>query len=78
MEKLTFGETAVLDNGKEYICFSQVIDNGEDYVYLVSNFKPVEVCFAKQEIVDGNLVLKLVNNQEKKEHLLELLQNNVK
>lgn len=72
LEKLKFGETAVLEDGKEYICFSQLEENGNDYVYLVSSFKPVEVRFAKQKINNGNLELEIIANQEEKEHLLKL------
>lgn len=74
MEKLTFGETAVLENGKEYVCFASLEEDGVDYVYLVSNFKPLEVRFAKQVINDGNLSLEIVADQQLKEHLLMLFQ----
>ena len=43
-----------------------------DYVYLVSNFKPLEVRFAKQVINNGELLLEIVQDQALKEHLLEL------
>ena len=72
MEKLEFGETAVLEDGKEYVCFASLEENGVDYVYLVSNFKPLEVRFAKQIISNGDLLLEIVQDQALKEHLLEL------
>lgn len=72
MEKLEFGETAVLEDGTEYVCFARLEENGEDYVYLVSNFKPLKVRFAKQNLVDGELRLDIVQDQELKKHLLEL------
>lgn len=76
MEKLKFGEVAVLENNKEYVVFSQIEHNGIDYVYLMSNFKPLEVRFAKQ-IMDGNdLKLDIVSDQKEKEMLLELFKNN--
>lgn len=75
MEKLEFGETAVLENGKEYICFASLEENGIDYVYLVSNFKPLEVRFAKQTINNGELLLEIVQEQALKEHLLELFKD---
>ena len=74
MEKLEFGETAVLEDGKEFICFKTLTEEGVDYVYLVSNYKPVEVRFAKQTIVNGELLLEIVEDQELKEHLLEAFQ----
>jgi len=72
MEKLEYGETAVLENGKEYVCFASLEENGVDYVYLVSNFKPLEVRFAKQIINNGELLLEIVEEQELKQHLFEL------
>ena len=75
MEKLEFGETAVLEDGTEYVCFARLEENGEDYVYLVSNFKPLKVRFAKQNLVDGELRLEIVHDQEIKQHLLELFKD---
>ena len=75
MEKLEFGETAVLENGKEYVCFASLEENGIDYVYLVSNFKPLEVRFAKQVINNDELLLEIVQEQTLKEHLLELFKD---
>ena len=75
MEKLEFGETAVLENGKEFICFKTLTEDGVDYAYLVSNYKPVEVRFAKQTIVNGELLLEIVEDQDLKERLLELFQS---
>ena len=75
MEKLMFGETAVLENGKEYVCFASLEENGESYVYLVSNFKPVEVRFAKQILINGVLQLEIVQDPNLKQHLLELFKN---
>lgn len=74
MEKLKFGEIAVLEDGKEYICFSQLNSQGIDYVYLMSNFKPLDVKFAKQSIDGEELKLELVEDQEEKQRLLELFQ----
>lgn len=72
MEKLEFGETAVLENGKEYVCFASLTENGVDYAYLVSNFKPLEVRFAKQIVNNGELLLEIVQDQDLKQHLFDL------
>lgn len=77
MEKLEFGETAVLENGKEYVCFASLEDNGEDYVYLVSNFKPLEVRFAKQILTEGSLQLEIVQDPTLKQHLFELFNTKI-
>jgi len=77
MEKLKFGEAAVLEDGKEYSCFATLEENGIDYVYLVSNFRPLEVRFAKQILTDGILQLEIISNQELKEHLFNLFQKKI-
>jgi hypothetical protein len=77
MEKLKFGDTAQLETGEEYICLSQMEKNNIDYVYLMSNFKPLKIKFAKQRIVNGNLELEIIGNQEEKEQVLKLFQDKI-
>lgn len=77
MEKLEFGETAVLENGKEYVCFASLEENGVDYVYLVSNFKPLEVRFAKQILINGVLQLEIIEDSNLKQHLFELFKDKI-
>lgn len=72
MEKVETGEIIELENGKEYICFSALQDAGEDYIFLMSNFKPLEVRFARQYEEGGEIMLEIVNEQAKKQRLLEL------
>ncbi len=71
MEKLEFGEIAELEDGKEYICFAGLEENGIDYVYLMSNFKPLEVRFAKQIVNGDELRLEIIEDPELKQHLYE-------
>ncbi len=77
MEKLEIGETAVLENNKEFICFSRIQENGNDYIYLISNYKPLEIKFAKQNIVNGELELTIIENQEEKEYVYNLFQEKI-
>ncbi len=73
--KVNKGELITLDNDKEYICFSTISDGGQEYVYLMSNFKPLEVKFASQKITEnGEIELEIVNDTEEKQRLLELFQ----
>jgi len=78
MEKLQFGETAVLENGKEYVCFSELELNGISYVYLVTNSAPLEVRFAKQIVKEEGIELTIVENPEEKQFLLESFKNRSK
>ena len=73
--KIEFGELITLDNNKEYICFSKINDNGIDYVYLISNFKPIEVRFAIEKINNNDVELEIINNQEQKQYIYNLFLN---
>lgn len=77
MERLEVGEVVVLENNKEFICCSKIVDNGEEYLYLMSNFKPLEVRFAKQHIIDGEIKLTIIGDQSEKIKVLNLFQNNI-
>ena len=77
MEKLNFGETAVLDNNKEFVCFASIEENGNSYVYLVSNFKPLEVRFAKQTLNNGELFLEIIEDEALKERLYNLFKDKI-
>lgn len=61
----------IVINEKEYICFKTIEDNGIKYVYLISNFKPAEVKFAK-ELDDEKL--EIINNKAEKEYASSLLE----
>lgn len=72
--KIETGEIITLDNNKEYICCSTINDNGNYYLYLISNFKPLEVVFAKQLIEDDSSYVTIINKKEEKEYVLKLFQ----
>ena len=74
--KIEVGELITLSNNKEYVCFGTASDNGIDYVYLMSNFKPLEIKFGAQTIVDGQIQIRIINNQEEKQRVLALFQQN--
>lgn len=70
--KLEVGELITLDNNKEYVCFSKINDNGIDYVYLISNFKPIEIRFAIEKINDNNIELEIINDKDQKKYVYNL------
>ena len=74
--KIEKGEIITLDNNKEYICFSTLNHEGKDYVYLMSNFKPLEIKFGEQTIDDGEVNIRIINDQNEKQMVLNLFQNN--
>lgn len=73
--KIETGEIITLDNNKEYICFSTLNHEGKDYVYLMSNFKPLEIKFGEQILEDGEITIRIINEQKEKEEVLSLFQN---
>ena len=79
MEKYSeFKEIIELDNEKEYICVARLEDNGVNYLYLLSNFKPIEIMFAKEIINGEEINIEIINNDEEKRHVLELFDNIIK
>lgn len=70
--KLEIGELITLDNNKEYICFSRINDNGTDYVYLISNFKPIEIRFAIEKVNNQEIELEVINNKDQKQYVYNL------
>ena len=77
MDKIKFGETIELENGKEYVCFGELMDDGVDYVYLVSNKMPIEVIFAKQTMDEDDIKLRIVTDKDEKQKLLDLFKDNM-
>lgn len=73
--KLEVGEIITLDNNKEYICFSKTNDNGIDYVYLMSNFKPIEIKFAIERIINQEVELEIINDSKQKQYVYNLFLN---
>ena len=67
------GDLIILENDKEYVCFEKITFEGIEYLYLMSNFKPLEIRFAK---VIGENEIEIIYNQEEKEKVFKLFKNN--
>lgn len=76
MNLLETGEIVELDHDKEYIVVKEAKLDGISYLYLMSNFKPLEVRFAKQNIVNDKLQVTFIEKQEEKIKVLKLFTNN--
>lgn len=59
------GEVIVLDNDKEYFCLTKCNYKGVNYLYLVGNFTPAEVMFAKEVLINGQVEIEEVNGELK-------------
>ena len=64
------GEIISLENGKEYIIFSKIEEKGVNYLYLMSNFKPIEIMFAIEKY---DSKIEIIGDPELKEKVLNLL-----
>ena len=69
MEFLEIGEIATLEENNEFICLAAKNLNGNNYVYLISNYKPLEV---RQYIDNGVLKMDIITDPNLKKELLEL------
>ena len=75
MNKITINEIVTLDNGKEFYCFQVLNHEGTEYLYLISTTTPIEVCLAKQQIVDDSLRMDIIDDKEEKLFALKLFQD---
>lgn len=73
--KIEIGEIVTLDDNKEFICMSRNKYKDSDYLFLLSNFKPVEVMFAKEIVTENGVDLKEVNNQQEKIDLMKVFKD---
>lgn len=69
---ITQGHVITLEDNKEYICIDNIMQDNQNYLYLVSNFKPLEVRFAKQLSDDNGTSLEIINDGFEKVKVLEL------
>lgn len=72
MEKIKAGELIKLENNKEYICFYELEDNNTNYLYLVTQTKPIEVKFAKYNLNDTDDSITIIGNKNEKKYIYDL------
>ena len=61
---------------KEYVIYAIIEKDNNKYYYLMSNFKPVEILFAKNTGIDGDDKLLLINDQQEKIQVFDLFKTN--
>lgn len=70
---LELGSIITLSDEREFIIFSKLKEKEDVYVFLMSNFKPLEICFAKVvNQSNDEATLEIINEQEEKLRLMEL------
>ena len=67
---LEVGEIVKLDNDKEYIVVNTISLHNLRYVFLISNFKPLDIVIATEKIKDENIVLEEIKNNDELDYIL--------
>ena len=68
------GEIVVTSDQKEFICYKKIQDGKKTYLFMLSNFKPVEVFFAEEIIhEDGTAYMEKVTDPATKQRLAPLI-----
>lgn len=67
---LDVGEIVKLDNNKEYIVINTISLRNTRYVFLISNFKPLDIVIAIEKIKDEDIVLEEVKTPEELDYIL--------
>lgn len=62
-------------NNKEYVIYAIIKQKNNVYYYLISNFKPVEILFAKNTGIEEKNELTLINEQQEKIKVFDLFKS---
>ena len=73
--KLNPGELITLDGDKQYIVVDRIICNKVNYVYLMSNFKPLDIRFGREILEGEDVSIQMVSDPEEKKYVLEAFVN---
>ena len=72
MSFLEVGETAVIEDGKEYACYANIPCEGKRYAFLVNIKDKNEKLIVEQRTNLGELELEIISDGELKEKLMDL------
>lgn len=67
---LETGQIVKLNDDKEFIVVNILELHNLRYVFLISNFKPLEIVIAAEKISNGNIILEEVKNNEELDYIL--------
>lgn len=67
---LEIGEIVKLNDDKEFIVLNIINLHNVRYVFLISNFKPIEIIIATEKIKDENVVLEEVKDNNELDYIL--------
>lgn len=67
---LEIGQIVTLSNDKEYIVVNRIKLHNINYVFLISNFKPLDIIVATEKNKDGNLILDEIKDNNELDYIL--------
>lgn len=67
---LEVGEIVKLSNDKEYIVVNTMNLHNIRYVFLISNFKPLDIVIGTEKIVDEDIVVEEVKDNTELDYVL--------
>jgi hypothetical protein len=67
---LEIGEIVKLSNDKEYIVVNTMNLHNIRYVFLISNFKPLDIVIGTEKIKDENIIIEEVKDNVELDYVL--------
>ena len=67
---LEIGEIVKLSNDKEYIVVNTMSLHNVRYVFLISNFKPLDIVIGTEKIIDEDIVVEEVKDNKELDYVL--------
>ena len=67
---LEVGEIVKLSNDKEYIVVNTMSLHNIRYVFLISNFKPLDIVIGTEKIIDEGIVVEEVKDNNELDYVL--------
>jgi len=67
---LEVGEIVKLSNDKEYIVVNTMSLHNVRYVFLISNFKPLDIVIGTEKIIDEDIVVEEVKDNNELDYVL--------
>lgn len=67
---LEIGEIVKLSNDKEYIVVNTMNLHNIRYVFLISNFKPLDIVIGTEKIIDEDIVVEEVKDNAELDYVL--------
>lgn len=64
------GQIVKLSDDKEYIVVNKMTLHNVNYVFLVTNSKPLEIMIATEKLVNGDIVLEEIKSNEELDYVL--------